>query len=220
MDDLKKIWAFFSVLAAAFEENVDASVYSRWLEKGILNGSPFAGENRYVKQGVCQVKMWLEDFARDPEILERKKQDYLQLFIGVPAPLAPFWASCYREDKLLCQKTTADVSAWYKKFGLGLRTGREMPEDSIIYELFFLIALMEECQKAYKRGDKEKQRQYIQDMHSFIEEEMSDWISQWREDVMLYSRTEYYRGICNMAYGGISCLQEMLGRFESEADYN
>ena len=33
MDDLKKIWAFFSVLAAAFEENVDASVYSRWLEK-------------------------------------------------------------------------------------------------------------------------------------------------------------------------------------------
>lgn len=81
MTECKHIWTFFSVLTAAFEEEISFSTLTRWAETGIFEASPFGQTDRYICQGVKQMKFWLEDLQRDPGQLERLRQDYLQLFI-------------------------------------------------------------------------------------------------------------------------------------------
>lgn len=206
----KQAWMFFSVAAAALDDKLELSTLTRWAETGLFTSCPFCGEDRYIRQGVRQMRLWLEDFQEDPRIEERREQDYLQLFIGAPKPLAPFWGSVYmEEDQLLFHDTTAQAGKWYRKYGLGVSREKGMPEDSCLYELLFTTALLEGWQADIKEGREEEARARLQDLKAFISGQMLPWIPLWREDVMLYGRTEYYRGLSNMIYGGVCRLAEM-----------
>lgn len=210
MTEWKHIWTFFSVLTAAFEEEIDFSTLTRWAEKRIFEASPFGENDRYICQGVKQMKMWLEDFQKNQGELERLRQDYLQLFIGAPKPLAPFWGSFYLdEERLMFQKTTAEAGRWYRKYGLAVQRGKGQPDDYLVYELCFILAMLEEYQSAVKIGDEKKAAEHIQNIRTFVNEQMMTWIPLWREEVMLYGRTEYYRGLCNMVYGSLRCLSRL-----------
>lgn len=210
MTECKHIWTFFSVLTAAFEEEISFSTLTRWAETGIFEASPFGQTDRYICQGVKQMKFWLEDLQRDSGQLERLRQDYLQLFIGTPKPLAPFWGSVYMdEDKLMFQQKTAEVGRWYRKYGLAVRQDKGMPEDYLVYELCFVLALLEAYQSAVKVGEGKKAEEHIRNIRDFVNEQMMPWIPLWREELMLYGRTEYYRGLCNMVYGSVRCLSQL-----------
>lgn len=210
MTDFKNMWAFFSVLSSAFEEHIEAATFSRWLETGIFEGSPFGEDDRYIAQGVRQVRLWLEDFNRDPGLQERLSRDYLQLFVGVPKPLAPFWGSFYtQEEKLLFHEKTAETGRWYRKYGLGVRQEKGMPDDYLVYELLFITVMLEAYQREAKAGNREKAAVHRKDAVRFAKEQMMTWIPQWRDDVMLYGRTEYYRGLSNMVFGSVRRLSEM-----------
>jgi len=210
MTDWKSIWTVVSVLAAGLEEDVDASTLQRWAETGLFQASPFGGDDRYIRQGVKQVGFWLEDFKKDPGQLDRLRQDYLQLFIGTPRPFAPMWASVYLdEERLLFQQKTAEAGKWYRKYGLAIRRDKGMPEDYLVYELFFILALLEAYQSAVKAGEPEKAQEHLHSLRVFVSEQMMPWIPLWREDVMLYGRTEYYRGLCNVVYGIVCRLSKL-----------
>lgn len=208
--EYKNIWFFFSVVSVALEDNIDVSILNRWRDIKLFSGCPFGKEDRYICQGVKQIRLWLDDMKEDPKQMERLRQDYLQLFVGTPTPYAPLFGSFYiGDEKLVFQEKTAQVGEWYRKYGLTPRQEKGMPDDYLLYELLFVTALMEEYQKDIKRGHQKEAKQYLKVIQQFAREQMLDWISSWREDVMLYSRTEYYRGLSNMIYGGIRCLVEL-----------
>ena len=133
MTEWKHAWMFFSVAAAALDDELEPSTLTRWAETGLFTGCPFGAEDRYIRQGVRQVQLWLEDLQEDPRMEERREQDYLQLFIGTPTPLAPFWGSVYmEEEKLLFHAATAQAGKWYRRYGLGIRREKGLPEDSCL----------------------------------------------------------------------------------------
>lgn len=210
MTEWKHAWMFFSVAAAALDDELEPSTLTRWAETGLFTGCPFGAEDRYIRQGVRQVQLWLEDLQEDPRMEERREQDYLQLFIGTPTPLAPFWGSVYmEEEKLLFHAATAQAGKWYRRYGLGIRREKGLPEDSCLYELLFITALLEGWQTDMREGKRGEAKKRLEDLKDFVAGQMLPWIPSWREDVMLYGRTEYYRGLSNMIYGGIRRLAEM-----------
>ena len=206
----KHAWMFFSVAAAALDDELTLSTLTRWAETGLFTDCPFGAEDRYIRQGVRQMAMWLEALREDPRMEEKRRQDYLQLFIGTPTPLAPIWGSFYmEEEKLLFHDTTAKAGKWYRKYGLGVRREKGLPEDHCLYELLFITALLEGWQTGLKEGKEEEAKKRLEDLKAFVTGQMLPWIGSWREEVMLYGRTEYYRGLSNMVYGGVRRLAEM-----------
>lgn len=210
MSDYKLIWSYFSVLAKAFEERIDQSTLEGWREDGLFQGCPFECNNQYIIQGINQVKLWLDDMKKDNDFLSRLRQDYLQLFIGVPKPRAPLWGSYYLNDeKIIFHEKTGEVSEWYHRYGLMVPPEKGFPDDYIVYELSFITEMLEKQQSMVKSNRDEAAKEYSINIKKFVSEQMRSWIMQWREEVMLYSRTEYYRGLSNMVWGGIQFLENL-----------
>lgn len=206
----KDIWIFVSVLAAALEESIDETVLHKWREWRMFSYTPFGNNDRYICQGIRQIQFWLEDLNQTPGLMERLHQDYLQMFIGTPKPLAPMWSSCYLEEGgLLFQKKAAEAGDWYRRYHLAVLPQKGMPDDYLIYELYFITVILEAYRNEMKKGNLKQANEHIQDVKKFVLEQMMTWIPQWREDVMLYSRTEYYRGLSNMIYGMVCILANL-----------
>ncbi len=156
----------------------------------------YAGENGLVKEGQKLLANWLKS-APANELTDNARTDYMRLLVGAGKVLAPPWGSVYLdEDKLLFNVDTLKVRNFYQKYGVELKKKYSEPDDHIGLELEFLANLSE-------KGE-------VEAMKSFINDFMFPWIFNWNDDVQAHAQTDYYKGLANLAVGGVQHLCENI----------
>jgi TorA maturation chaperone TorD len=183
---------YFRLLGSLLYNEPSETVINTPLSEELFAGIPYARNNKLAKKGQTQIECWLKS-APINELTDNVRTDYMRLLVGVGDVLAPPWGSVYLDDeRLLFNENTLKVRQFYERYGMMVKKKHSEPDDHIGLELEFLAHLA-------KQGEDEA-------MLNFVKEYMLPWVFLWNNDVQKHARTDYYRGLANMAAGGIEEL--------------
>ena len=183
--------SYFRLLGALLYNEPSTRITNLLIDEAIFDELP-DHSNELMEKGRRQVNEWLKS-AEEKTLTEDASVDYMRLFVGVGKVLAPPWGSVYLdEDGLLFNEETLVVRQFYERFGMMLKEKYKEPDDHIGLELEFLAHLAEQNNN--------------EAMVSFAKHMMLPWVSRWNDNVQQHARTDYYRGLANMATGGIEEL--------------
>ncbi|MDR2400529.1 MAG: molecular chaperone TorD family protein [Deferribacteraceae bacterium] len=181
--------SYFRVLGSLLYNEPSAEAIDMLIDEKVLSVLPYASDNERALKGQKELLEWLESSPREDLTLEARTE-YMRLLIGIGKSLAPPWGSTYlNDDRLLFTEETLKVRFFYEKYGMKLKEKYSEPDDHIGLELEFLAYLLE-------RGEREA-------ACTFAAQFLVPWISRWNADMQKHSKTGYYKGLGNMALGGI-----------------
>jgi TorA maturation chaperone TorD len=180
--------AYFRLLGLLLNSEPSAELLDT-LAESVFEEAFYAQDDESVIKGHREMESWLKSESRE-KLLDKAKADYMSLLVGVGKVLAPPWGSVYlNTDRLLFTEDTLRVRQFYERYGMKAVKKYQEPDDHIGLELEFLAYLSE-------RGEADAAREFA---GKFI----TPWIYLWNADVQKYAGTGYYRGLANMAAGGI-----------------
>ena len=184
--------SYLRLLGSLLYNEPEISVIKMLNDDGLFLELPYAQNNELALCGQAQILEWLKS-ADLEKLTEDARVDYMRLLVGVGKVLAPPWGSVYLdEDRLLFNEDTLKVRLYYEHYGMKLKEKYKEPDDHLGLELEFIAYLFENGKTDAVRD--------------FVEKYVTSWIFQWNNDVQKHARTGYYRGIANMAAGGIQEL--------------
>jgi len=173
-------------------------------EPEFFSEAPFAMEQPDVATGLQQLTRW-SDAMQTQEGEDRLMElriDYTQLLVGGNEFETPPWESVYfNEDRMLFQKETLEVRAWYRKFGLAAEKKGKEPDDHIALELSFLAHLASLGLEAYHQQDLERYDELMAAQHDFLAAHVLRWAPAWCDLVILHAQTDFYRGTAFLLRG-------------------
>ncbi|MGB3714837.1 MAG: molecular chaperone TorD family protein, partial [Candidatus Promineifilaceae bacterium] len=148
------------------------------------------------------------------EVFHALKADYTRLFIGPGQVLAPPWESVFvKEGRMIFQEVTLQVRDWYRRYDLQTVKLYEEPDDHIGLELTFLAHLAGLGLAALKKQDDVEFAAVVEAQRGFLSEHVLRWTPIWCDQVGVYCRTDFFRGIALVVRGA---LAEMAAIFETE----
>lgn len=129
--------------------------------------------------------------------------DYLALFVGPGAPLAPPWGSVYAHEgeALLFQRETLDVRARFREFGFQVERLYHEPDDHVGYELEFVAALALREADALARNDFGEADRAACAKAGFLADHLACWGERWADLVARHAATGFYRGVALLFKG-------------------
>jgi TorA maturation chaperone TorD len=181
--------SFFRLLGSLLYNDPSREVIDTLADEGVFAELPYAAESALARKGQKEMLDWLKSAPRDELALEARTE-YMRLLIGIGKELAPPWGSVYQSvERLMFTEDTLRVRLFYEKHGMKLKEKYHEPDDHIGLELEFLAYLSEQGKIAAAR--------------EFAAEYIVPWISRWNADVQKHAETGFYKGLGNMAAGGI-----------------
>lgn len=140
---------------------------------------------------------------------EALSSEYLRLFVGLPAPLAPWWESGYFNDRgLAFQEQMMAVRAAYARYGLQSRAKNREPDDSLALELEFVARLASLAADAAEAGDEGRACVVLGDQKVFLSEHLSCWVRPWAHLVRRHGREGLYPALADLT----ACFVEEVGK--------
>lgn len=158
----------------------------------LLGDLPMEPVNPEMMQGAGLLGAFAREAAQaDPQaVAARLRQEFVTLFEGPGAMIAPPWESVYRtEEQLLFGPTTFKVRLYYRRWGLGLPEAGREPEDHITLELEFLNFLLEQGAE-HERS-------------AFLREHLLTWVPQFCSLVEDGAESRFYQGVAKLLLGYI-----------------
>ena len=131
------------------------------------------------------------------EALNVLKKEYTNLFFDSYMPFIPPYESIYRGEKHVMSKYSLVVESFYRKIGLGVEAGSDMP-DHISHECEFVSILCEKEADALKECEKEKYRVMRKE---FLCNHLLVWAQVFCSDLSLLAKSDFYRGISLIGKG-------------------
>lgn len=201
---------FFSLLSRLFYSYPNDEI-QQWIksmiEEKIFSEVPYATDQEASKKGIELIKQMGMNSVTD-ETLEKIRDDYLRLFIGIGKVLAPPWESVYfNENHLLFREQTLQVRNWYRRYGLEYEKIHKEPDDHISLEMSFIVCLSKRALEALEENNKQKFEQLIEAQRQFLSEHLLAWGSQFCRLVIEHAETDFYRGLAYLIMGGLNALQ-------------
>jgi TorA maturation chaperone TorD len=184
--------------------------------ESVFAEAPFAAKQPDVKAGLELLNAWadLNHEGLSDHNFDDVVADYTRLFIGPGSVLAPPWESVFVEKgRMIFQKATLDVRDWYRRHGLQSVKLYQEPDDHIGLELRFLAHLAGEGLSALEQGDDVAFEAANDAQRRFLSGHVLNWAPVWCDQVMVYTRTDFYRGVALSVKG---LLQELADLFELE----
>jgi TorA maturation chaperone TorD len=185
-----------------------------WLEtlmgEGIFDDVPFAANQPDAQAGLTLLRDWGAAYSANAGggMFEQLETDYNRLFVGPGKLLAAPWESVYIDrERLLFQRVTLDVKAWYERFGLVRDSDINEPEDHIGLEFAFLAHLASLALEAMRRDDLEELHTIADAQREFISDHVRRWIPNWCRDVEKHAGTLFYRGMGRLTRGVVRELE-------------
>ncbi len=179
----------------------------------VFSELPYAQESKDAEAGRALVAGWLA--ALDEASLAVARSDYMALFVGPAAPLAPPWESVCRhaDEALVFQKETLEVRAAFRERGLRVERLHHEPDDHIAYELEFAAAVAGQVAAAWEAGAAEAAAQAEAALRDFCAQHLSRWGFVWADLVLEHARTDLYRGVALLVKGWLrQVLQEACAK--------
>jgi len=204
----------FNLLGKAFYAAPNREWLDALVKDDIFAESPFGDAQPDTKAGLTLLRAWnranrdgISDVA-----LETLQAEYTRLFIGPGPVVAPPWESVYvSEERLLFQRETFQVRAWYARFDLTVPNLHREPDDHIGLELSFVAHLAELALRAIQAQEQERFQEALEAQRRFLAEHLLRWGPGWCSSVEAASANEFYSGLALVTRGALSELSEQLG---------
>lgn len=200
------------VLSKAIQGSPDRQWLKSLVDQDIFSESPLETSSPQIELGLALLQAWsrsVENGISDEQFVDLQT-DYSRLFIGPAKPLAPPWESVYfNEDHMIFQQQTAQVRAWYRRFGLEPEKLYKEPDDHIGLELAFLAHLTSLGLQALEDSDDTKFAEILQAQSEFISQHPLKWVQLWHEQVDKHARTGFYRGLGHLIHGALLAMAEV-----------
>ena len=203
----------FNLLGKAFHAAPNREWLDALVKDDIFAESPFGGAQPDTKAGLALLQAW-NRANRDgisAAALESLQAEYTRLFIGPGPVVAPPGESVYfSEERLLFQRETFQVRAWYARFKLAVPNLHREPDDHIGLELSFVAHLAELALQAIQAHEEEGFQEALEAQRRFLAEHLLRWGPGWCSRVEAASTNEFYSGLALVTRGALSELSEQL----------
>ena len=203
----------FNLLGKAFHAAPNREWLDALVKDDIFAESPFGGAQPDTRAGLALLQTW-NRVNRDgisDAALESLQAEYTRLFIGPGPVVAPPWESVsFSEERLLFQRETFQVRAWYARFDLTVPNPHREPDDHIGLELSFVAHLAELALQAIQAHEEEGFQEALEAQRRFLAEHVFRWGPGWCSRVKAASANEFYCGLALVTRGALSELSEQL----------
>ena len=203
----------FTLLAKAFHATPDREWLDALAKGDLFAEAPFGGAQPETEAGLTRLRAWSQaNRGGISEVaLETLQAEYTRLFIGPGPVVAPPWESVYvSEERLLFQRETFQVRAWYARFELTVPNLHREPDDHIGLELSFLSHLATLALQAIQAHDQERFDEALEAQRRFAAEHVFRWGPGWCSRVDANSGSDFYRGLALVTRGALSELSVQL----------
>lgn len=108
--------------------------------------------------------------------------EYMRLFVGPNAPVAPPWESVYREPgRCLYNASTLAVETAYRELSFTCGDVPDGPKDHVAFECSFLSACFQRALDALNAGDEAEAARCCQVADRFVRDHLSRWIPEFAQ---------------------------------------
>lgn len=127
------------------------------------------------------------------------KTESTRLFAGTQSMEVIPWESAYfNKERMVFQRETLDVRAWYRTYGLQLVRYNQEPEDHIGLEMDFISRLLAQVNEALIDGRESEASNLLSKAKVFAAEHPLKWIDRWAAGVEGVATTPLYRGVAKV----------------------
>ncbi len=199
------------VLSKAIQNDPDREWLNSLVAQDIFSESPLENSCPEIDEGLSLLQNWSNSVNGkiSDEQFVNLQTDYSRLFIGPARPIAPPWESVYfNEDRMIFQKETAQVRAWYRRFGLEAEKLYKEPDDHIGLELSFLAYLAKLGLQALETADEKRFAEILQAKSQFISEHPLKWVKNWNVLVQENAYSDFYRGLAHLIHGALLATEK------------
>jgi TorA maturation chaperone TorD len=197
----------FGLAGRAFYGGPDRPWLDGLVRDDVFAEAPIAGDHADTRTGLARLQRWStanRGGLSDAEF-EALEAEYARLFVGPGAVVAPPWESVhFSEERLLFQRETFEVRAWYSRFGLEVPNLHAEPDDHIGLELSFVAHLATLGLRAIQAHDGDRLREALDAQRRFLAEHLGRWGPGWCARVEETSGSDFYRGLALLARGTLS----------------
>lgn len=153
--------------------------------------------------------------------------DYARIFLGAgvveTAQSAFPYESVYTSEKrLIMQEARDEVLALYRKYGLGVSSKYNIPEDHLALELEFMAHLCGLVRQSAESGDFKKAVSLLREQREFIEKHLMRWVPAFCNDIGRIASTEFYRGAAELTVSFLNMdaeiVSDLLVNFQHEQE--
>jgi TorA maturation chaperone TorD len=113
-------------------------------------------------------------------------------------------------EALLYQEPRHEVYQLFRAEGVGIKSGVDLPEDHLSFELEFLALLSDRAVDALKKDNHSEALRNLRLSREFIEGSILTWISLLAERAAHILKTRFYRGALKATEGYLSLDLETL----------
>lgn len=154
------------------------------------------------------------DFLRSADIKDAAQDlrcEFARLFLGMCAnPIAAYESVFLSPNQCMMQDERDEVLAEYRKHGFAVVDDFKLPEDHASIEFSFMAALSRQTAVAAESEDLEQAEALIDAQRSFLHGHLNKWIPLLAERVLNESRSDFYRGVAEMARDMLAEDTELL----------
>jgi TorA maturation chaperone TorD len=203
----------FDLVGRAFHAGPDRPWLDSLTSEDVFAESPFGGDQADVQAGLALLQRWsqanrggISDGA-----FQALEAEYARLFVGPGAVVAPPWESVHvSQERLLFQRETFEVRAWYARFGLEAPNLHAEPDDHIGLELSFVAHLATLGLRAIQVQDGDRLREALDAQRQFLAEHLGMWGPDWCARLEETSGSDFYRGLALLTRGTLSEISRRL----------
>lgn len=198
----------FRFLSRAYLEPPTEEWLSRVKEEDMFSEWPLPGRD-HMAEGLRRMSAYFSDWR--PDDLDRVKEDFTRLFIGLESTLASPYQSVYiGRDHILFDQSTLVIRDVYTRFGLEISNRGTEPDDHIGYELEFVSLLCQKTVDAINSEDRLSAAEFQQAARAFIREHLLNWIQPFTEKVIAAAQTDYFKGVAYLTRGTAAMFDELI----------
>ncbi|MDR1712558.1 MAG: molecular chaperone TorD family protein [Coriobacteriales bacterium] len=151
--------------------------------------------------------------------------DFTMCFDGMKAiddlVAVPYASVFLGTEALLYQEPRAEVYKLFQAEGVGLKSGIDLPEDHLSFELEFIALLSDRSAAALDSADTQEALRNLQLARDFIQGSILTWLGQLADRADRILQTRFYRGALKATQGYLDMdLETIVGLIEeiSEGD--
>jgi TorA maturation chaperone TorD len=203
----------FGLVGRAIHAGPDRGWLDSLIQDDVFAEAPIAGDHADTRAGLALLQRWSQ--ANRGGIsngaFHALETEHARLFLGPGPVAAPPWESVhFTRERLLFQRETFEVRAWYSRFGLAAPNLNAEPDDHIGLELSFVAHLAGLGLEAIHAHDAHRLQEALEAQRQFLAEHLLRWAPAWCARVEEASGSEFYRGLALLTRGVLSEVAEQL----------
>ncbi|SDZ16391.1 TorD/DmsD family molecular chaperone [Tindallia californiensis] len=128
------------------------------------------------------------------KLSEEIRGDYLALFVGPKALLAPPYGSLYLENKhQIMGDSTREAMKFYEAAGLKKTDEMNEPDDHICIELEFVYYLISRVVESCEAENYEAAEEFGKLQQEFLKRHVGNWVRPFTQNVNRQAKTHFYK---------------------------